>query len=364
MTARDQRQRLRPKGIARWIRRHAQVQKVLPLIVGVGLIAYVMSIAVAPKSGGQLWQIVKGTWWLIFLLTLPYLGLRALIWRKLLEGLNINVPWRPLIASFAGGEMTKAFPAGVYVENFLLAKVEHFRSHAAVRSSMATTAMLGLESLIAVPTVLIVGVPGLSWLRVVVLAIVGAWIVLLGAVWLFVHYRSHKITEKSPLWQREINRIARDFLDAGKDLIAWRTLLLAVPTAVYVFIYMVDLFVIVRAVGITDLSLVHVMAIYAFTVLVVILIPIPTEIGLTEFSGLSAFVGYGVPRAEAAVIMLGLRALATGMTIVVAGIAMLVLRSELTEPEPESRPSGGETTPERNGGSRAEMKPRESQQEL
>jgi uncharacterized membrane protein YbhN (UPF0104 family) len=59
------------------------------------------------------------------------------------------------------------------------------------------------------------------------------------------------------------------------------------------------------------------------------MVPIPTELGITEFTGFGALAAYGVPGPTAAVIMLGMRLLATGMTIVVAGALLLLLRDEL-----------------------------------
>jgi hypothetical protein len=48
---------------------------------------------------------------------------------------------------------------------------------------------------------------------------------------------------------------------------------------------------------------------------VTILIPIPGEIGVTALSGVGVLIAYGVSAAKAAVIVLGLRILATGFTV-------------------------------------------------
>jgi NNP family nitrate/nitrite transporter-like MFS transporter len=70
-------------------------------------------------------------------------------------------------------------------------------------------------------------------------------------------------------------------------------------------------------------------------VLAVILVPIPTELGLTEFTGLGALLAYGVPSATPAVVMLSFRILTTGATLLVAGALLVLLRHELESTESE-----------------------------
>lgn len=333
-----------PRRVWAWIRRHAQVRVILPAAVGLGLVAYVISLAAAPKSGAELWTIVKSTWWLVLLLTIPYLAIRAIVWRRLLKDLGITIPWRPLLASFAGGEITKSLPGGIYVENYLLARVAHFRQHATARSSMATTATLGLEAFVAVPILLIIGLPGQTWLFWTVIGVVCAWLVLLALAWLFIKYQVKHTTPQTAKWRRTVRQFLEDFLEAGGDLVSWRTAALIIPAALYMLVYAVDLYVIARAVGVHNVSLVNAMSIYSFVVLTVILIPIPTELGLTEFSGLAALLAFNVDHPTAAIIMLGLRALATGMTIIVGGILLFFLRGEFSHPDSDPddarRPSG------------------------
>jgi len=96
--------------------------------------------------------------------------------------------------------------------------------------------------------------------------------------------------------------------------------------------YVIGLYAIIRAVGVNSVSFVHSMAVYAVVVLAVVLFPIPTEIGITEFTGFGALEAYGVPASTAA-IMLSLRLLATGMTIVVAGGLFVLMRGELRAAE-------------------------------
>ncbi len=314
---------------------------VLPLVVGVGLLAYVVSIAIAPESGDQLWRIVQGTWWIILLLTFPYLALRALVWHELLEHLGVDVPWRPTLIAFAGGEVTKSLPAGVYVQNYLLARLEHFGQEAVARATMASTAMLGLEAAIAVPVAAVIGWPGRPSVRWALAGVVAAWIAALGLAWLLVHYGARHLSATTPGWVYRSISFLDEFLAAGGELIAWRTARNLVPTALYMLVYVIDLYAIVRALGVDSLTFTNTIGIYAFVVLSVILVPIPTEVGLTEFGGLMALIAYGVPEPMAAIIILGMRAQVTGMTIVVASAMLLGLRWKLAMPS-EGSPGGSD----------------------
>jgi len=302
---------------------------IVPLVVALGLLAYVSYIASARQSAGQLLTIAKQTWLVILLLTFPYLGARALVWYELLQQLGIEVPWREMVVAFTSGEMTKSLPAGVYVQNILLGRLAHLRQHSVIRSTTATTAMLGLESFIALPVILVVGIPGAPWLRWTLLGVVFAWLVVLVLVWIAVRYRVHRIGSGTAAWRRRIVEAAREFLAAGADLLTWRTSKQLIPTAIYMLIYAVMLDAIIRAVGVNTISFVQVLGIYAAMVLAVILVPIPTEIGITEVTGLGALVAYGVPRATAAIIILSFRLLATGATILIAGTVLLIVRRQL-----------------------------------
>src|SRR5579884_3640693 len=141
--------------LKQWFKDQAKVEVVAPVVVAFGLLAYVMSVAVAPRSATELWNVIQQDFVVILILTFPYLAARAGVWRLLLRQLGFEISWRQLLAAFAAGEMTESIPAGVYTQNFVLSRLNHFNKVSAIRSSTATTAMLGLETLIALPVVLI-----------------------------------------------------------------------------------------------------------------------------------------------------------------------------------------------------------------
>ena len=321
----------------KWLREQAKAEIVLPVIIAAGLLAYVSSVAAAPRSGGELWLVVQHTWFLILVLTIPYLAARALVWHELLLRVCIRIPWRQLLVAFAGGELTKSLPAGVYTQNYLLGRLEHFNRHSFVRSSMATTAMLGLETAIALPIAMIIGIPGAPWLFWTLLAIVLAWIAVIIVAWMLVRVGIARTDPEKHALRRRAAIVAMEFLEAAGDLVTWRTLRSLIPTAIYMLIYVIDLYAILRALGVDNISFIHTMAVYAVIVLAVVLIPIPTELGITELTGLGALTAYGVPGSVAAVAMLSMRLLATGMTILVAALLLFVMRGEFARARAEER---------------------------
>jgi uncharacterized membrane protein YbhN (UPF0104 family) len=323
-----------------WVRQHVDASVLISLVVSLGLLAYVSYVGAARDSATQLWIIVQRTWLPILLLTIPYVASRAIVWYRLLQELGIRVPARQMIAAFAGGEITKSLPAGVYVQNILLGRLTHLSRHSTIRSATATTAMLGLESLIALPVALIVGIPGEPWVRWALLGIVAAWLLVLALASALVRYRTMHMPARAAQWRRRVIEAVEEFLAAGGELVTVKTLWNLIPTVIYMLVYVIDLDLIMHAVGVHNVTFFQTAGVYAMVVLAVILIPIPTEIGITEFAGLGGLLAYGIPHSTAAIIMLSLRLLATGATILVAVATLVLVRAEF-----EGRTEGNAARP-------------------
>jgi uncharacterized membrane protein YbhN (UPF0104 family) len=140
---------------------------------------------------------------------------------------------------------------------------------------------------------------------------------------------------RRPHWLRHALADTERFLREGGALLRWRTLADFGPTALYMGVYAVDLGFILQALG-YHLAWHAIITVYAAMVLAVVLIPIPTEIGIAEIGALGALEAFGVPHHTAALVTLALRLLATGATIVVAGGVFLALRGEIKEAEHEA----------------------------
>jgi uncharacterized membrane protein YbhN (UPF0104 family) len=317
-------------------------------MVAAGLLAYVAKIVSNPRSTGQLWAALQGAWWMVLLLTFPYLACRLYVWNDLMRELGLRIPWRPVLVSFAAGEMTKSIPGGIYLENYLLDRLSHLDENRVVRSTVATTALLGLEALLSLTVVLLLSVPGWTWVRWALLGIVAVWIGVLGLIWLLVH-KSARLESRFPFWLRHLRFDAEQFLEAGRCVMRPRTLRDLPPTASYMLVYSADLYVIMRALGARHIGFVAIMTVYSVVVLAVILIPIPTDLGLAEISGLGALTAFGVERGMAAAIVLALRVLGTGATLLVAAVILVLFRGELSRAWKEEAEDESSETPERYG---------------
>jgi uncharacterized membrane protein YbhN (UPF0104 family) len=161
------------------------------------------------------------------------------------------------------------------------------------------------------------------------------WIAVLILAWLLVHYRETHMSPHAAAWRRRVVLVAEEFLAAGGELVALRTAKALVPTALYMLLYTIALYAILQAAGVHGVG--ATLGMYAILVLAVILVPIPTEIGLTEITGLGALLAYGVPSATAAIVMLSFRILTTGATLLVAGGLLVLLRHELESTGSDTR---------------------------
>jgi hypothetical protein len=115
------------------------------------------------------------------------------------------------------------------------------------------------------------------------------------------------------------------------------------------------LYVVVRGLGIDNVTWSQVVAVYLFSLAFGLIFPLPVDVGVAEISGVGAFLAIGVDKSVAVGAMLVMRAVSIGVGLVVALITILVLdeefRASLRErpPAPGSRPSpaGGRTHPGR-----------------
>jgi uncharacterized membrane protein YbhN (UPF0104 family) len=306
----------------------ANISVVIATIMAAGMLAIVARIAAARGSSHLLLLILGRTWLLVLVLTIPYLIVRGLVWRDLLTAVDVRVPLRNFATSFAAGEMTKTLPGGLYVQNYLLARLEGFTESDVVRSSMSTTAILGLESAVALPLALIFQLPGEPWIFWALVGLVIAWIILLVLAWMLVHHWGADYRDRIPGWLNKLRGLLEDFLAAGGELLTPRTLVLLLPTALYMGFSITELYAITRVIDVPAITFADTAGIFALIVMVDVLVPIPTEIGLTEFTGLGALLAYNVQQSTAALVMLSFRLLVTGMNIALAAVVLLALRTE------------------------------------
>jgi len=326
---------------AGWLRAHLTMRRVLEGMLVVGLLAYVVDVAGASSSLDAIWMIFRQSWWIFLGLSVLYLAARALAWYLLLAGVGIRVPSRSFLAAFAAGQAAQALPGGDFAANYLLARLEHLDERATVRSVFATMLRGGLETVVALPLVLLVGIPGRPWAFWVFGAAALIWLILSVLAVLAIDRWSVGIQARIPLLGH-LRAMGDEFLGAGRDLLTGKTLLVLLPTALYLAIYAVELYVVMRAMHLGNVSLLGALAAYAFIILVVILNPLPVEIGVTEVAGLGTLVAFGIPHATAAVVMLSFRVSATGFVVVISAIVVFLFGAgfESSPRQPDALPMG------------------------
>lgn len=302
---------------------------VLPVVFGLALLAAVVAIGdpsatwrLMVRAGGQ-------TLLAVFLLTLPYLAARGWVWRRLLAEGGVQPGWRPFLLAFAGGEFAKNVPGGAYMGSYLLR-----RSGVSLATGLAATAGIsGLEVLAAVPVVLGWGVPGWTWLVPTVSALLVADGLVLGLLWWLSNPLGREAWLPVPRLLRPAMDGVRTFLASARPLLSLRTVRTALlPTALSLGIIAADLVLLGRAVGIPHLDFAEAAVVSAFTTLVLILFPIPTDLGVMEGSGLAVLLAFGATRVQAVATLLLLRVVLTGGTMLITGVVAIALSRQPRQP--------------------------------
>jgi uncharacterized membrane protein YbhN (UPF0104 family) len=302
---------------------------IVSVVFGLGLLAAVLAFG----NPSRAWQLIVQTGWQtvvgVALLTIPYLAARFLVWRQLLAEEGVELSWRPIVAAFAAGEFSKSLPGGIYIEDYLLGRC----GVGIATSLIATTAVSGLETMVAVPVVLGFGIPGWGWLPPTVAGALAVYVVGLSAVWWVTNPGGVDVRVHRPRQLMTLVRGVRPFLAAARPLLVLRTVRdNLVPVVLSLTIVMVDVWLLGRAVGIQGFSFREAAAVYGFSTLVLVLTPVPTDLGTIEATGAGALLAFGATRPQALATLLLLRVLLTGTTMLITGPLLLVMSRQLTPP--------------------------------
>ncbi len=245
---------------------------------------------------------------------------RILEWHYLLGKLGTRPRLRHSLVTLLGGDASQILPAGIYFQNYLLQQTE---GTAFATSLAATLAMQLMEAAVSLVVLGVVGVPGWTWLRPVVVLVFAGYItfVLLVSRRGVVHWLEERARYKR-FGGWILDQLAR-FLVGLEDLmkpgIVVRTALL---TTCYLVFTIGAFYVVTRAYGLERVGVAEAAAIYCFVLTLIILVPLPSDLGLSEGSGVTILLAYGVPLAEGLTIMLIVRFSVLLFTELVAGLAI------------------------------------------
>lgn len=310
---------------------------IVGLVGGAIALALLLSLADIRKVGQAFQHFPPVLVPILFGLVAVREAVRIVEWHYLLRALGERPLLRHSALTLLGGDASQILPAGVYFQNYLL---EQTQGTAFATSLAATLAMQLMEAAISLVVLVVVGVPGWSWLRPVALIVMGGYFVFLVLVsrrpvvdWLEERARSKRFGG----WL--LNQLAR-FLEGLEDLMRPAVILrAALLTSAYLVFTVGAFYVTTRAYGLEHIGLAEAAAIYSFVLTLIILVPLPSDLGLSEGGGVTVLLAYGVPLAEGLTIMLIVRFSVLLFTELVAGGAMLLLRPHL------ARGVGHETRP-------------------
>lgn len=345
------------KRCLRWL---ARPSVLIPLVLGAGVLVALFTLADIRK----VLAIIAGfrlEYFLAFLLLMVlYEALRAAQWHLFIEKLDVHVPLRSQLLAFAMGEVAKILPVGNYFQNYVL---KTSRGAEFGRTAAATTLIIWEEDAVCLVALMVLGLGAWSgWVRIAIVVGVAAVAVL---AWLFLRMRPGgrpQLVSRSPLLRRLADELDR-FREGAAALLRPSVLAATLAySALYLTVAAFGLFVIVRGLGITNVSLLDVFAVYFFSLALGLIIPLPVDIGAIEVGGLGAFVAVGVGRSAGLGAMIVNRVLSVLASLLIGGVAIAVLHREVRVAL--HPPTKGETLSEVRSASRtAEAETPEPQRE-
>lgn len=323
---------------------------VLPVAFAVVLIGFVLSLGNLQKVGTDIVNFPRGEAALFFLLTVLYEVTRGVQWLYFLRGMKVKVGPRRSIFAFVGGEAAKSLPAGNYFENYLL---EREKGVAIAYTAAGTTITILLEVVVSVIYVAIVSISGWAWLRPL---LIGG--VVLVALIVFIITRLHLHTHP-PQWlakRKAFQWLAAqggDFVKGAKSFVSPKLLAVGFGLAVvYLAAAGTQYYIVIRALGIGTVSYWHAVSAYLFSLGVGLILPVPTDIGIQELTGVGALRALGLATTQAVSVTIIYRILNLVTSVVIAVVTFAILHQELVIAF-KSRQGSGKIPGERGSGTQA-----------
>jgi len=255
-------------------------------------------------------------------------AVRVVEWRLLLRNLGVRARWRHTILALLSGDAAQLVPGGIYASNLVLKREEDAN---VARSLAATLATQLLEAFVCLAVLTAFGVYGWPWMRPVAAAVLAGFIGFLILVtrpavseWLEEHGGGGGLLDR-------LRDGLKQFLQGVEGLIddPWLITRAVFLAAAHLAFTVAGLYVITQALGIRNIGWTSVAAIYAFVLALVNLNPLPTDIGVSEGSGMSIFVASGVDQSQGLTAMLLIRFAIILSTLVLLLIALAVFPREL-----------------------------------
>lgn len=300
---------------------------IVPLVLGVGIIAALLGSSdvgrvVHRAEGFELKYLA-----VIVLLLAGYQVARAAQWFAFLHEIERNESRRASLMSYMGGELAKALPGGQYFQTYLLRQAQ---GTPIARSVAATTIIIWLEVVVCLALLLILGAGPWAWVRPCALTLlVGIAAVAVAVKRRLLSGRVMRMTGRAG-WLRNAWAWYDDFSASARTLLSPRVLVVTGGlSAAYVLFAAAALWTMAAALGLNGIGLREALVVYAFALCVGLIIPIPIDLGLTEFSGLTLLMAFGLGKSDGLTLMLMQRVISTLLTVLLAGAVLVALRRQV-----------------------------------
>ncbi len=303
---------------------------VISTLLSAALLVFALTVAGPGQVGTCLTQALAGAWLPALVLAVVYLAVKLVQWRVYLGRLGLKPSWPEVLVPYAGGEMGNSLPMGVYLENYLL---KGSSGSGVGRSAAATTWMLITEIIICLVALLAFGVPAWPWVRLAA-AFLLVGMLLSG----FLLFRARLLRGWLERWQphrtwlQATRQGSREFVEGSQALFSWHTFVYGLPlTAVYLGAQATTLYVVGQVViaPTEPWNWMVATTAFAFSLVIVLLVPFLPHVGSVEVSGLGVLLTFGISKSHAVAGFLAVRVLSTGAIMLVCGLILLLLHREV-----------------------------------
>jgi len=307
-------------------------------ILGIVVLATLLSLS----DFKTVWQIIQGfpphIIPVLFVLVAVRELFRSVEWRVFLNAIGIHASHREAFLALAGGDAAQVVPGGLYLQDLLVSRELNTPVSAPLA---ATTVMVWMEVTVAMLTLGMFGLPDLLELRVV-MAFCG-----LGSLAVL-------LVMRASLLERVRNYIRRWGAQPGGEIISWQHRLVHQTTAVlddfigayealerpkvivtglllcaaYMTLTYYGFYLVCANLHLPGIGIAQAAAVYSLVLAIVIVNPLPSDLGISELSGVGAFLAFHVNPADGLAAMLTFRVLLLLGEELVAAIAFLTFRRE------------------------------------
>ena len=266
---------------------------------------------------------------LLFGLVVAREAIRVVEWRYLLARLKVRPRWRHTAEALLAGDAGQILPAGIFLENYVLRQMEKVNVS---RSLAATISMQFLEAGVALVVLAIVPIGNWWWLRWASIA------VLIGFAAFLV------LVTRQPVLRWIMGRDARGHFSGwlarqvekfgesvGGLLRPSIVLSAAVLTGAYLVPTIAILYVLAHSYHLDQIGWLQAAVVYCFSLVIIILNPLPSDWGVSEGTGTAAFIALRVSPAVGLTLMLLLRFTILLATFALVGVVAAIFRQDVEE---------------------------------